>query len=168
LNQPFTRCTIILEVTSVLKARHIKRGGSHRRMPCSYTLYITLLQVMICVMWHCVFIRTPMQFHFSDQFCLPQAQYKNCIWSTVACTIPNILPLKSWVMIHSHLSPQSFYCSCSITKSLDQNLHANYCSRILYQDQIQGGFFGSLVFNHYKSYLLVWFLIFVVRSFGFL
>ncbi len=131
-------------------------------------LYIALQQAMICVMWHCVFIRHPMQFHFSDQICLPQAQYKNYIWNTVACTIPNILPSKAWVMIHSHRSPQSFYCSCSATKSLNQNLHANYCSKILYQDQIQGGFFVSLVFNYYKSYLLVWFLNFVVRSFGFL
>ncbi len=131
-------------------------------------LYIALLQAMICVMWHCAFIRTPMQFHFSDQICFLQAQYKNYIWNTVTCTIPNILPSKAWVMIHSYRSPQSFYCSCFATKSLNQNLHANYCSKILYQDQIQGGFFVSLVFNYYKSYLLVWFLNFVVRSFGFL
>ncbi len=105
-------------------------------------LYFALLQATICVTWRCVFTRIPMQFHFSEQFCLLQAQYKNYNWSSITCTIPNILLSKAWVMKHRHWSPQNFYCSCFTTRSLDQNLHANYCSRVFYHDQIQGGFFG--------------------------
>jgi hypothetical protein len=87
-------CTIILEATNVFKARHIKRGNNHRKMPCSYApLSCTITSYNLCYVALCV-CKTPMQFCFSDQFCFFQGQYNNYIWSLVACTIPNILPSK--------------------------------------------------------------------------